>query len=116
MDILENIPIKPICQIVSEYFHHPRSYLYELHEKTFYIKSKIDNWICGSKDAGCTTQVIIKGNSCNSYKYDLGFPSENKFNLYNKENERRISLGLKTNAYIFGIVSCSATNRCYIGY
>lgn len=121
MDILlENIPIKPLCNMVLEYCYYSRPFLNELNDATDNIKQKIEYYTTYMvyKDVGCSDKLYIK-RVYQHFDIDSGFldhSHRNKLRLLDRENERREYLELKPNRYLFGLSSCSATNSCYIGY
>lgn len=131
MDELPSIiPIKSLCNIIQEYYYYPRPYLKEMENVTLNLRQKIDDddHHPVGYDLGCTSRIIFSEKSLTfklqeSLFYDIcsefmlsPLDKKGKLHLYEKENERRKYLGLKVNRYIFGVNTCSATNRCYMGY
>lgn len=120
MDILllNKIPIKSLCKIVTEYCYHPRPYVREMNVVAHYIKQTMDDYIHRWKDIGCTSYLIFKqGRTFVLLTHFIDVAGTNKFILLERENKRRESFGLKTNEYLFyPYHDTSVTNNCYICY
>lgn len=109
--LLNNIPIKPLCNIIQEYCNYPRPYLKEISDATSKIKATID--YCRG-DLGCTGLLIFKRMGRFKFGYTSSFTkTNNKFLLLERENKRRVSFGLKINSGFFND-PYTATNECYL--
>lgn len=112
--LLNNIPIKPLCGIILEYYHYPRPYEKEMCDMIDIFGQIVEDPIWA--DYGYSSFFIRKRGKCLVLRdiHPGGDESFGGFSLLKRENERRISVGLKPNIFLYDIYPHTATNQSYL--